>query len=251
MTDSRSGKSDRVPADGLGHNPKSAEWISIVSRAGLALALALAGCWLFLPDETPPSCRMLQPTDSSVVSGLFLVRAEATDSSGVELVEFFADGTSIGTTYSEPFEAQWDTRTLGNGTWHALWCRAEDLSGNEGFSDTVDVQVIGSGARDIFHGRFDLPSGYYWPVPFAAEAGDTAAGDFRISGSGVLSRFICLDEQNYQEFQAQRSYSALLEASNKTELAVRVGIPSNGTYYLVFLNTSGSEVTCWVRFSLE
>ncbi len=214
------------------------------------LALVLAGCWLF-EDSSPPVCQMLQPTDSSLVSGIVLVRAEATDTSGVSEVEFFVDGSRIGTDATRPYEVEWDTRNLENQSWHQLFCRAEDFSGNKGYSDTVNVQVSVGSEQDIFHGRFSLQSGYYWPVQFSAELGDTVAGEFRLSGPGVLSRFIWLDAGNYREFQAGRSYSAILEEVNRAEFTVRAGVTKSDSFYLVFLNTSGSQITCWVRFSLE
>ncbi len=213
------------------------------------LALILTGCWWF--DDIPPVCTIVQPTDSSAVSGVVLVRAEATDSSGIAEVEFYVDSVLLAVDDSYPYEASWNTEELESGSWHRLQCKAKDLFSNKGYSNIVHVQVVEASERSIFHGRFRLPTGYYWPVAFAAAAGDTLAGEFRIAGAGVLSRFIWLTAEQYRAFAEGRSYSPLLQENNRTELTVRSLVARSDSFYLVFLNTSGAQVDCWVRFSLE
>lgn len=216
----------------------------------VSLALLGAGCWL-LDDDVPPVCAIIQPTDSSSVSGVVLVRAEATDSSGIDEVEFYVDGVLLAVDDSYPYETSWNTEGLESGSWHRLQCRAKDIFGNEGSSNIVHVQIAEASGRSIFHGRFKLPTGYYWPVPFAAAAGDTLAGEFRIAGTGVLSRFLWLTAEQYRAFAEGRSYSPLLQENNRTELMVRALVARSDSFYLVFMNTSGAQIDCWVRFSLE
>lgn len=241
-------KSERGAPDAVVRSSRGALVLS--GRMLAAGLLLLAGCWLF-DDNVAPVCVIVQPTDSSAVSGVVLVRAEATDSSGIKQVEFYVDGTRLAASESYPYEANWDTQELPGSSWHKLFCIAEDLFGNKGYSDTVNVQVVEVGEKSIFHGRFKLPTGYYWPVPFAAVAGESLVGDFRISGSGVLSRFIWLTAEHYRAFAEGRSYLPLIQETNRPELTVRALVAASDSFYLVFLNTSGAQIDCWVRFSLE
>ncbi len=218
----------------------------------LCLLVLICGCeWLFGPDQTAPNCVVTSPADSSIVSGLVDFRAEASDSNGVTHVEFYVDEALVGFDSTAAFQVEWDTRSLVDRTWHRLCCIAYDPAGNKGYSDTVNAQVVHGQQQDIFHGKFDLGTGYYWPIGFSAEQDDTLSGEFRVVGPGVLSKFIWLDKANYQEFQASQPYVPLLQVENKTELSVREGVPTTDSFYLVFVNLSGSDITCWARFTLE
>ncbi|OYD15030.1 hypothetical protein CH330_06835 [candidate division WOR-3 bacterium JGI_Cruoil_03_51_56] len=218
----------------------------------LSIVLFFCGCdWIFGPDQNPPVCIITSPADSSIVSGLVDFRAEAIDTNDVTCVEFYADGDFIGGDSTENYGKKWDTNNLGEGTWHWLFCIAYDPSGNKGYSDTVNVQVVQGRQQDIFHGQFELPNGYYWSVEFQAEPSDTMSGQARVVNTGILSQFIWLDEDNYRNFQEGRSYTPLFQADNIVELSVHETVTTSGSFYLVFVNTSGSAIICWARFTLD
>jgi len=222
-------------------------WIA----AAVCGLLVFAACdWLFGVDTTPPRCAIKSPTDSAIVSGVVNVQATATDTQGVRLVSFYADGVLLGTDSTAGFSADWDTRSLDELSWHELHCTAEDNSGNLGYSETTLVQVVQGGASDIFHGRIDLPSGYYFPLQFSAQPGDTVAGEFRVT-AGVLSRFIWLDSSNFALFQGGQSYVPLLEEANRSSFSMAQPASVSDQFHLVFLNTSGDSISCWARFRLE
>jgi hypothetical protein len=94
-------------------------------------------------DVTPPTVSIVQP--SPVLSGVVTLVAEAADDVGVARVEFFANETPIGTADAEPFEIEWDTRELENGS-YALTADASDAAGNVGQSRqtvvTLDNDVV-------------------------------------------------------------------------------------------------------------
>lgn len=225
----------------------SRRWLA----AAAGLVLAFAGCdWLFGVDTEPPRCSVEQPADSAIVSGLVQFRAEASDTQGVSRVDFFVDGALLAIDSAPSWSVDWDTRGLVERSWHRLHCVAYDPAGNAGYSDTISVEVVGGGASAVFHGRIDLPTGYFFPVQFSARAGDTLDGGFRLTG-GALSRFSWLDAANYELFRAGNPYSAVYERQNSNNDEVRMAVPGDGTYHLVFLNTSGDSISCWARFSLE
>ncbi|HDQ99707.1 MAG TPA: hypothetical protein ENN51_05410 [candidate division WOR-3 bacterium] len=217
-----------------------------------ALVFTAAVCeQLFGEDTRPPDCRIVQPTDSSAVSGLVTVRAEASDSSGVRSVEVFLNDSLLATLIAPPYTTKWDAREEPAQSWHTLYCRATDVYDNVGVSDTVRVQVWHGGERDVFHGAFRLEPNRYWLAGFTAEPGDTLAGDFRVLAERALSRFIWLDADNARRFRGGETYVPVIEHANRPGLTLRESVPAADSFYLVFLNTGGTRVDVWARFTLE
>ncbi|MDI3259396.1 MAG: TIGR03118 family protein [Sinobacteraceae bacterium] len=96
-----------------------------------------------LSDTTPPTVSLSAP--SGDLSGTVMLTATASDDTGVTQVQFFVDGTSIGTATTAPYTLQWDTTQVADGQ-HTLIAKATDLAGNVGTSDPVQVTVAnGSG----------------------------------------------------------------------------------------------------------
>lgn len=89
-------------------------------------------------DVTPPTVSIVQP--SPVLSGVVTLAADATDDVGVARVEFFANEIPIGTATAEPFEIEWDTRELENGS-YSLTADAYDAAGNVGRSRQTIVTL--------------------------------------------------------------------------------------------------------------
>ncbi|MFO7675361.1 MAG: Ig-like domain-containing protein [bacterium] len=223
---------------------------ALLALAGLLCSGAVCDI-LFGEDRLPPVCRIIQPTDSSAVSGNVAIRAEASDSSGVSSVEFYVDGSLISTDLAAPYSADWDASQLPDRSWHTMFCRARDPYDNIGTSDTIRVQVWLGGTRDVLHGAFRLEHNYYWLAGFAAAPGDTLAGSMRVASGGVLSRFIWLDAANYGRFSTGQSYSPIVAEVDRQALSLREHVTAADSFYLVFLNTSGAPVEVWARFTLE
>ncbi len=70
-----------------------------------------------LPDN-PPSVTITFPANGDIVSSTVTVTANASDDNGVDQVEFFVNGTSIGvdTNGSNGWSAVWDTTATANGS---------------------------------------------------------------------------------------------------------------------------------------
>jgi hypothetical protein len=75
-----------------------------------------------------------------VVGGVVSLAATAEDDLVVARVEFFADGTLLGTDSSAPYEASWNTSGLADGA-HTLTAKAYDTGGRVGNSAAVSVLV--------------------------------------------------------------------------------------------------------------
>lgn len=218
----------------------------------ILLILLLTGCDLLIKllDTTPPSCHILSPLDSTIVSGTVPVQVEAYDSTGVAAIDFYADGIMIASESSATATFEWNTSTLEPGSWHKIYCIAADLAGNRGTSDTVNLQIAAIGQQSIFHGKITLNHNYYRWIEFSADSGRKVLGDTR-AVSGTISRFSLLDPVNFELFRQGRSYVPLYEQQNVAEVNLNYQFATGGTWYLVFLNTSGTVRTYWARFTLE
>jgi chitodextrinase len=69
------------------------------------------------PPTSPstPTVNITLPADNATVTGTVQLTAEATSSVGVSKVEFYLNGTLIGTDATAPYTATWNTTTASNG----------------------------------------------------------------------------------------------------------------------------------------
>ena len=117
--------------------------ILFFATASHAPQAAAQVCLPFLPcpDNTPPTVSITTPANGATVSGVVMVRANASDNRGVSGVQFRVDGANAGAEDAgAPYEIPWDTSTAPNGS-HALSAVARDAAGNSAASATVTVTV--------------------------------------------------------------------------------------------------------------
>ncbi|MDC0709181.1 Ig-like domain-containing protein [Stigmatella sp. ncwal1] len=100
-------------------------------------------------DAFPPTVKLLTPHDNApyshaLVGGQVRVSASAEDDLAVERVEFFADGTLIGTDTSEPYEVLWNSSAVADGS-HSLTAKAFDPAGRSTTSHAVVVTTDNTG----------------------------------------------------------------------------------------------------------
>lgn len=92
-------------------------------------------------DNTPPAAAITSPSNGTVITGSALtISANATDSSGIQKIDFYADGVLVGTDTSAPFTANWNTTNATEGP-HSLYVVATDTPGNSATSPSISVSV--------------------------------------------------------------------------------------------------------------
>jgi len=91
-------------------------------------------------DTTAPTCSITSPASGAAVKGTSTISANATDNVGVAKVEFYVDGSLIGTDTASPYTMDWDTTKATNGT-HTIQVKAYDAANNVGTSSTIAVTV--------------------------------------------------------------------------------------------------------------
>ncbi|OJT24354.1 hypothetical protein BO221_14385 [Archangium sp. Cb G35] len=82
-------------------------------------------------DNTSPTVAFATPANNTTVRGSVLVSATASDNLAVARVEFYAEGTLLGTDTSAPFEVSWNSATMADG-FRVLNAKAYDSAGNSG-----------------------------------------------------------------------------------------------------------------------
>lgn len=82
------------------------------------------------PSDDPPSISITAPANESTVSGTITVTANAFDDTGVNRVEFFADGVGLVpvTKAGDSWSTTWDTAIVSDGA-HTLTATATDSAG--------------------------------------------------------------------------------------------------------------------------
>jgi hypothetical protein len=91
-------------------------------------------------DIVSPSINFTAPA-AGMVAGLINVSANASDNVGVTGVQFFLDGTNLGTEdLAAPYSVSWNTTNTVNGD-HILTARARDAAGNTKTSSNLLVTV--------------------------------------------------------------------------------------------------------------
>jgi subtilisin family serine protease len=91
-------------------------------------------------DSTAPSVAITSPASGASVEGTVSIQAEASDERGVTRVEFFRNGTLLGSDTTAPYGMNWDSRSVWRGT-HTLTAKAYDAANNVATSAAVTVTV--------------------------------------------------------------------------------------------------------------
>jgi len=91
-------------------------------------------------DITPPTVSITSPANGATISGIVTISASASDNIAVTKVEFYRDGTLIGTDTISPYSMSWNTALLSNGL-YTLQTKAYDTANNVGTSSLISVTV--------------------------------------------------------------------------------------------------------------
>ncbi|MEK7559416.1 MAG: S8 family serine peptidase [Patescibacteria group bacterium] len=104
-----------------------------------------------IPDTTPPTGSITNPRSPARV-GVNLsinIKANATDSAGIQKVEFYIDGNLVSTDTSAPYQHTWSTTGLALGSTHPISAKAYDTSNNSS-TFLAGAKIINDPDRDAF-----------------------------------------------------------------------------------------------------
>jgi hypothetical protein len=95
-------------------------------------------------DLLPPQTALTAPASGTTVSRVVSLEASATDNRQVARVEFFVDGTLVGTDTTAPYVVAWDSVEVMNGS-HTLTSTAYDGEGRSAASAPITVETVNRG----------------------------------------------------------------------------------------------------------
>jgi len=100
-------------------------------------------------DTTPPEVTIISPTSGSTVNELVTITCISSDKEGVEKVELWVDGQSIGVSdTTEPYSMEWNTTTYEDKS-YTITVRSYDLNGNMKDSNPITLTVDNTGSYPI------------------------------------------------------------------------------------------------------
>lgn len=92
-------------------------------------------------NNAPPVVSITAPTNNATVSGVVTISANASDTQGINRVEFYRDGSVLlGTDTTAPYSFDWNTTIVTTGS-HTLTAKAFDTPGNSTTSTAITVIV--------------------------------------------------------------------------------------------------------------
>jgi uncharacterized protein (DUF362 family) len=150
---------DTIGALAIGYDPASIVYLDMAQDVGLGLAdvscITVSGRPVSevrrdfpVPygnppaqraESQPPTVEILSPAEGATVWGVITAEATASDNVGVARVEFYVDGTLVGTVTDAPYQLLLDTATLSLGS-HTLKVVAYDAMLNQA-AHTRIIQV--------------------------------------------------------------------------------------------------------------
>ena len=90
-------------------------------------------------DTTIPDVSIVSPSDGDIVNGRVKVSVSASDSSGIDVVRIYLDGTLKKSLTDSPYSYTWNTKRVSTGI-HTISAQAYDTMGNSN-EDSVSVDI--------------------------------------------------------------------------------------------------------------
>ncbi len=147
----------------------------------------------------PPTVSLTAPTAGATVSGTVALTATAAAAAGYSLtiasVQFYVDGTSVGTATASPYTVNWDSTKVANGS-HSITATATDSMSHSTTSSPVMVTVSNAAMAAA------MSASQIFPVPSSKAAGmarisvesDTGAVSGTVSLSGMTARTVTINQ---------------------------------------------------------
>ena len=91
-------------------------------------------------DDIPPTGFILYPYAGQTVSGVVQIQVSASDNLGIDQVEFFIEGNTVGTNSEYPYTYDWNTELATEDDEHVISITITDLGGNS--TDVSPISVL-------------------------------------------------------------------------------------------------------------
>ena len=92
-------------------------------------------------DISPPTVLIMEPAAGQQLSGTVTINVFAEDDIGVDRIEFFINGESVGADSSSPYQYEWDTETVTDDMEHIIAIQGFDIEENSALGTPISVYV--------------------------------------------------------------------------------------------------------------
>jgi Big-like domain-containing protein/calcineurin-like phosphoesterase family protein/fibronectin type III domain protein len=174
-------------------------------------------------DMTPPGVALTEPADNAAVRAGVTLAANASDNTTLDRVEFFTNGSLVGTDYTAPYDIIWDSTTSSDGP-VSITARAVDSGLNSTISASHTVTVDNT-APDT-----TIDSG-----PSGTVASSSAT--FTFSANESVASFVCIiDGEEIENCGSPQTFNNLYDGTHTfqviaTDLAGNIDpTPANRTW---------------------
>ena len=96
--------------------------------------------YVYVDRTAPDSCTITQPSSSGWYRGTITLEASAHDNVAIKNVDFYLDGTKVGSDTSSPYQYNWDSTSAGDGQ-HSVYAIAYDYNSHSKQSATLYFHV--------------------------------------------------------------------------------------------------------------
>jgi|GEM_PF-427260 len=138
-------------------------------------------------DATAPVVTITAPSNGASVAGTASVAATATDNTAVTRVEFYVDNVVKTAATTAPYNYQWNTISLTNGT-HTVSVKAYDAAGNVGAATTTVTVANGDVQAPSTPANVKAVADTYAKVTisWSASTDNTAVAGYTLTRNGVI-----------------------------------------------------------------
>jgi hypothetical protein len=95
---------------------------------------------LVTTDIIKPTITIISPSNNSTISGTVNITVDANDNVGVTKVDFYVNGSKVGSSSTSPFSYSLNTTSLSNGA-YTLSAIAYDATNNSGQSSNINMTI--------------------------------------------------------------------------------------------------------------
>ena len=92
-------------------------------------------------DSIPPTLTITFPADQSVLSDTVTISAYAFDNVELDTVTIYLNDSVIHQSKDGPYEYSWITQNYAEDEYHTIRAKAQDLSGNVNYTNTIQVMI--------------------------------------------------------------------------------------------------------------
>ena len=92
-------------------------------------------------DSIPPTLTITFPADQSVLSDTVTISAYAFDNVELDTVTIYLNDSVIHQSKDGPYEHSWITQNYAEDEYHTIRAKAQDLSGNVNYTNTIQVMI--------------------------------------------------------------------------------------------------------------